>query len=203
MTAANREAVLDYAAAAVPEPYQILGLKLRSFCIGHYILLRRFDCAFVQDAKGEASHTDLILGVLICSMRPKEFLEFLESPDFESTVAKWGHDVGMWDLKEKALLFQKYLKEGWKEPPNINKQPGSGAPGDWAQNVKITLTARLGYTADYVEEMPMSQALADYYRLAESDGVIKILNDSDMEAMEKNSRAMEFLGKLLGGNNGS
>jgi hypothetical protein len=187
-----------YAVAAIPEPFQILGLKLRPFTLDHYDILRRFDCAFVQEEAGEASRGDLLLGVLICSMEPEEFLESIESKTFERRVIAWGKKAGLFDFKEKAELFQKYLKSGWKEPLHINLK-GGNATGDWSQNVRITLMARMNYTLEDFASIPMSKALADYYKLAESDGVIQLLSEKDMAEAQANADAMAKLEAMLAG----
>jgi hypothetical protein len=61
-------AKLDYFSAAYPEPWQILGVNLRPFSVGHYLKLKRLNCAFVADGESLASVGDLLLGVIICSM---------------------------------------------------------------------------------------------------------------------------------------
>lgn len=58
----------DYFSAASPEPWQVLGITLRPFSIGHYLKLRRLDCAFVADDSREAQLKDLIIGIIVCSM---------------------------------------------------------------------------------------------------------------------------------------
>ena len=59
----------DYFLSAAPEPWQILGLTLRPFSIGHYIKLRRLDCGFVADESRALALSDLVLGIIVCSMR--------------------------------------------------------------------------------------------------------------------------------------
>ncbi len=64
--------------AAIPEPYQILGLRLKPFSLGHYLILRRHECAFVADTLEEATREDLIFAVVVCSMSFEEFYAWLE-----------------------------------------------------------------------------------------------------------------------------
>lgn len=58
----------DYFKAAYPEPWQILGLELKPFSLGHYFKLRRLGCAFVSDKPAGAQLSDLLLAVSVCSM---------------------------------------------------------------------------------------------------------------------------------------
>jgi len=77
-------AKLDYFSAAYPEPWQIIGVNLRPFSIGHFLKLKRLDCAFVADGESVASVGDLLLGIIVCSMP--------SSPDTERDAFwKWYH----------------------------------------------------------------------------------------------------------------
>jgi hypothetical protein len=64
--------------AAIPEPFVILGLKMKPFSLGHYITLRRHESAFVADTAGVATREDLIFACLVCSMEFDEFTDWLE-----------------------------------------------------------------------------------------------------------------------------
>ena len=64
--------------AAAPEPYRVLGLQLKPFGLGHYMLLQRHGCAFVSHEKETATRADLIFAVLVCSMTFDEFQSWSE-----------------------------------------------------------------------------------------------------------------------------
>jgi len=66
-------------AAAIPEPYRVLGLKLRPFSLGHYVTLHRHGSAFVSDRETNASREDLIFAAIVCSMTFEEFNEWIDS----------------------------------------------------------------------------------------------------------------------------
>lgn len=184
-----------YAQAAIPEPYRILGLRLRPFSLGHWLLMQRFQCAFAEG--NDPSHGDLLTGVLICSMRYQEFLDFIEQKNFRKQIIKWGKRVGMLDLQDRAELFKKYLSDSLSEPAYIELRPGGDGVGDWAQNLKITLMTRLGYSEGEVLDMPLSKALADYYKLAESDGFLRLLTAEDLADQKANDEAMAKLAEAL------
>lgn len=171
----------------------MLGLRLKPFSLGHYLLLQRFGCAFVQETPGQATLEDLVLGVLICSMTHRAFLAFIEQKDFRKQVTDWGKRVGLTDYQEKAELFRQYLKQGLHEPDYISLKPQEDAKSDWAQNLKITLMTRLNYSEDQALELPLSQALSDYYKLAESEGIIRLLDAEDLRTAAANSKAFEEL----------
>lgn len=177
-----------YAAAAIPEPYRILGLRLRPFSLGHYLHLQRFGCAFIDPA-AKPNRNDLTFGVLICSMRFAEFLDFVEQKDFLRQIKKWGRRIGWFDFSEKARLFASYLQASLKEPDYIEINPGNDG-GDWVQNLQTTLITRCGYSAQTVLDEPLSKCLADYYKLAESEGLVRLLTEEDLAAAEANATAL-------------
>jgi hypothetical protein len=181
-----------YAHAAIPDPFRILGLRLQPFSLGHLLLLQRFDCAFLADTPTTATKADLILGVLVCSMRPVEFLDFLESPSFVREVATWGKKIKKFDFTAKAELFRQYLAAALQEPEYIAIQPG-GEEGDWVQALKLTLTTRLGYSDAEAWEMPISKAFSEYYKLAEAEGLVRVLTPEDLAAGAANAAALAAL----------
>jgi hypothetical protein len=69
----------DIFAATKPEPYQVLGLELKPFALGHYFTLKRFNCAFVSDEAEQLTREDLILACLVCSMPAGHFDEWANS----------------------------------------------------------------------------------------------------------------------------
>jgi len=184
-----------YAIAALPDPYRVLGLRLRPFSLGHYLLMQRFGCNYLADDPAAATREDLLLGVLICSMRHDEFLAFIEQPNFQKECRAWGKKVSLFDFPEKDALFSAYLKASLTEPDYIELNPSEGA-GDWAQNLKMCLTTRLHHSEAEALDMPLSKALADYYKLAESEGSLRLITDEDRRMAEANDAALQKLSTL-------
>ena len=183
------QATQSYAVSAIPEPYRILGLRLKPFSLGHYLLMQRFGCRFIVGDATTAERNDLLLGVLICSMNHADFLAFIEQPDFLKEVQKWGKSVSLFDFPEKSKLFQRYLRESLTEPEFIETNPQESS-GDWAQNLKMTLVTRLNYSEPAAMDMPVSKALAEYYSLAESEGTLRMITAEDKAMALANEKAM-------------
>lgn len=199
-----------YFTAAIPEPFRILGLKLKPLSLGRYRLMRRFDCAFVADEARSATAADLILGVLICSMRCDDFLKFIESDKFGSEIKKWGKRVssspligaipwiGKWwrkrhgfNIIEKIVLFKRYVEEGSTMPDYIEeKEPGSSG-AHWFQAVETALKGQLGWRAEDINEEPMTKAFLDYFTWAESQGAIRLMTESEEQMGEENAKIFE------------
>jgi len=51
----------------LPDAFIVLGRQLKPFCLGHYLLLKKFGCAFVQDIEQASTIKDLVLAVWVCS----------------------------------------------------------------------------------------------------------------------------------------
>jgi hypothetical protein len=194
-----------YFSAAIPEPYRILGLKLKPLSLGRYRLMRRFDVAFVSEESVMAKVGDLILGVLICSMRCDEFLAFLDSNDFRRDIAKWMAKasplaflgclpwVGKWfarrngfDLIEKILLFKRYI-EVHSEVPKYWDLDGSGTESGahWSHGIEVVLRGELGWSKEEIDEAPLSKAIADYFKWCENKGFMKLMTPWELEMIAK------------------
>src|SRR5947209_6324366 len=174
-----------YFSAAVPEPFRVLGLPLRPLSLGRYRLLHRFNCAFVSEGTSSATVGDLLIGALICSMRVDQFLIWANSSDFYRDVKAWGRRVSPWqwlaripglarwwrrhfsfDAREKIGLFSAYVREGSVVPKFWDESgpgsDGSGSGSAWSQSVEVALRGELNWSAEEINEEPLSKALADY-----------------------------------------
>lgn len=193
-----------YFTAAIPEPFRILGLKLKPFSLGHYILLKRFNNPFVADEPAGATRDALIFACLICSMAYQEFLEFIEAPDYIKQVQKWGKKVGIFDLPSKVELFQRYITEGSKEPQYFvtDKSDNKPTSAHWSQSLFIALTTQCGYSRQEALNSPLSQCFADWMSFAEAQGLVEMVTDEDIAMAKANEEIFKALEKQ-GGENGA
>jgi hypothetical protein len=203
----------DYFAQIVPEPFRILGLRLLPLSLGRYRLLKRFGVAFVADGDARAEIGDLLLGVLICSMRCDEFVEWAGSPAFARDVRRWSRRIlpspwlclipffGKWWIRghsfnavEKIQLFQRYIEQGSVVPDYFDE---SGDPmrsgAHWSQAIEVTLRSELGWSAEEINEEPLTKALADYFKYAENQGLVRLMTPEDVAQGEANAAVFEKL----------
>lgn len=192
-----------YFTAAIPEPFRILGLALKPLSLGRYRLLRRFGCAFVAEEEAAAGVPDLLLGLVICSMRVDEFLELLDSQGLAADVRRWRRRVcpaawlgcapvlGKWWRKhhapnalEKMRLFQQYINEGSAVPKYWEEGESRMSGSHWSHSVEVVLRGELGWTAEEINETPLSKALADYFRFAESQGLVRLMLPHEIALIE-------------------
>jgi hypothetical protein len=198
-----------YFSAAVPEPFRVLGLTLRPLSLGRYRLLQRFECAFVADGAASADMPDLLIGVLICSMRCDEFLTWANSPDFAKDVRAWSARISPWpwvsrlpgmgkwwrrnhsfDALEKLQLFRRYVEEGSRVPKFWDEgSGGQGSGAHWAQGVEVALRAEVGWTKEEIDEEPLSKAMADYCKWLEAGGQIRLMTEAEIQQIENAANA--------------
>lgn len=69
-----------YASACIPDTYTVLGLRLKPLSLGHYLLMRRYGCAYSSDVETDIGFSDLVTAVLICSMTFEECVDFFALP---------------------------------------------------------------------------------------------------------------------------
>lgn len=179
----------DYVKAAVPEPFQILGLRLKPFSLGHYILLKRH--GFVCDSGEPYTRENLILGCLVCSMWNREFLDFMESPDHAKEVMAWGELCGQFNLQEKLALFYEYLAPAFQEPAFTIIGESADNCGDWSQNLKLAMMLKLNATEEEILNRPLAGLRSDYFRIAEMEGLIRIQNVEDVAIADGNAAIIE------------
>lgn len=85
--------------SAFPEPWQVLGVRLHPFSLGHYFKLKRLGCAFVSDEVSIANLGDLLLGISVCSMRSNpdpsrdEFWQWLNRYEPDGFFSKLGYRI--------------------------------------------------------------------------------------------------------------
>ncbi len=186
-----------YAKTVIPEPYTILGVKLHPLSLGHLILMKRFNCAFGADEIDRSGTLlDLLIAIAICGRKYEEFIEwFANEKERDDWLNKWYKSITKeakknehWYLVNKFSMFNMYRKENISIPlyfegeENENDRE-SGA--HWIQNVISTLTMKGRCSEKEVMDIPVSKALADYFKILENEGRITLMQDWELEAAEK------------------
>jgi hypothetical protein len=180
---------LEQFSAAVPAPVVIFGLQLLPLSLGRYRLLKRFGCSFVADGEAEASVQDLVLGILICSMRTQEFLGWIESARAAKDLKRFGrrirreirHEEGF-TVFGKYALFREYLARASAIPPYWEENAtGAQSGAHWTVCMENTLRSDLGWTREEIEEAPLSKAIEDYFKRAETLGAVRLMTEWELE----------------------
>lgn len=88
-------AVDDFFSKDIPEPFQILGLRLLPLSIGRYRRMARHSVGFVSESQTSADGKDLLLGVLICSMTCRAWDELSTSGKIPKIIASWMRQINV------------------------------------------------------------------------------------------------------------
>ena len=194
----------EFAERLIPNNYTILGLSLKPFSLGHVFLMQKHGCAFVEGENAQVNVDDLILGLCICSRSHKDFNEFIEDEKSIEWCRKWSEAVKTmtrdrgftkwyrklfrlqprnteFNLNHECKTFMQYMKAGIKEPRFIREKEqemvfGEVIPNDPYQNLRHLMIKEFRYNAENVMDVPLASALSDYYKHAEVNGEITILN---------------------------
>jgi len=216
--------------AAIPEPFQILGLKLLPLSLGRYRILHRLGCAFVSDKETNAGIPDLILGVSICSMRCDEFLDAFETGKYFKFLKSWGKRINArppWYLRgkygriisatfigrhwrknhsfnffQKIELFKNYISEAQKQPEYVPVHYSEHVvTAHWSEATEIILRSELGWTAEEINEAPLSKAISDCLKYLEQQGMVRIFSPEEIELGKQNAAALEKAYAAMNGEN--
>lgn len=181
----------------MPDAVYVLNCQLAPFSLGHYCILLRDNNCFVNedfDKEPKPSVINLLQGVFVCSMQYDEFLEWKQSKhfakdileDIDAIVESVADDA--FNIMEEIEHFRLYIKRATKMPvhypvaSNNKKLAGS----HWTHNVKTRLITA-GYKEERVMNMPLGQALHDYMKLMENDGLVDLPRAGDLERAKMNS----------------
>lgn len=192
---------------AFPEPFRILGRNLHWLSLGRYRLLKAANCAYVSDDAASAGADDLIIGIIICSMRVDEFIPFARSKQFEKEIRRWRRrilplhwltlipKIGPWwnhhfgaDILEKMMWFADYIKEGSKQPDYFFEGDDNRESAlHWSQSLEVVLRSQLGWLTEDINERPLTQAFEQAFAFSESRGSIRLISEEDVEHGEANA----------------
>ena len=190
-----------YLRAALPEPFKVLGKKLRPFQLGHEILFQRFGVRYSIESADAPDIGDLFKAVHVCSQdySPDVTLENFSIP---IRVRLVGKIFGAQFIDDSMNLFRAYIAEHSAIPDFYTKGEGStarvGTPT--IQAVKVSLMANLGLSELEALRTPVALAFWNHLSWAENQGSIQIIDDREREiiaAAKANESAVEAMQKRL------
>lgn len=203
--------------AAIPEPWTILGIRLRPLSLGHIIILNRIESPFVFPGR-EPAVNDLITGILLCSMTYEQGASALDDPSLPRQIRKWGRKVcrkvgwrGFIGLTEeinwaeKASMFAEYLKDGMRTPDfQYDPEKAKDVEAPAHQIVKVALLSKTNLTEQEILDRPWALSIADFMTLRAMDGQIEFVDHDELDEAKKqanalHARVMAGMGKNGGG----
>jgi len=151
--------------AVIPDTYQVLGLELKPFCLGHFFILQK-DVPQIIDGEKETTLAEFLFCCAICSMSYEDGLKYRTGDT--GITSKWVKNL-MWtgffrrskriDWQAKRKLFQHYLESGLASPKFfVADGDGTMLGAHWSEGLLQTLLSCL--------HIPFSQAMNMHLPLA-------------------------------------
>ncbi len=73
--------------------------------------------------------------------------------------------------------FQDYIQSGSKAPEFWDERPDSKASAaHWSQSIEVVLRGNLNWTESEIDEKPLGQALQDYFKFMENQGLVRLMS---------------------------
>ena len=177
------DAETDYAEACNPDRWKILGVRLKPFCEGHRLLLKRIGSPFVNG--GAVNGLAFLSALMICSMSYEKGQKFvagrrsIKAIILTIFVALVGSILPSF-LNRRAEALANYMQEAERLPKGIFRST-FGPDGKPVE--KTHAPAALVFESDIcnhyhcsfseVMNMPMRKATFLRYRLLETDKLIR------------------------------
>jgi hypothetical protein len=178
----------------VPDTYEVLGIRLRPFSLGHYILLEKNACALLLG--GPVTVIDFAAAVVICSSTFEEFLEAQASGAITKHTKRLAKVCQEIDLEKETQFLREYLEEGVQGPSYWFKDKGKNLETPLAQVIRVQLHSKTNLTESEIMNRPFAMNLWDIVTLGEMDGSLNLKTEADDEAKKKADEFGERFAKM-------
>ena len=187
----------------VPDTHEVLGIKLRPFSLGHYILLEKNNCALLLG--GPATVIDFAIAVVVCSNTFEEFLEAQRNGEVQKHTKRLAKVCNEIDLEKESRFVANYIEEGLLGPSYWFKEHGKGLSTPLPQIIRCQLHKNTNLTESEIMNRPFAMNLWDIVTLGEMDGNLSLKTEDHDEAQKKaddfGERYAELLAKQKAENN--
>ena len=166
--------------ALIPEPFVVLGVRLKPLTLGHAALLMRFGGECWIDG-GECGLDELLLGIAVCS---SDSFDAFRSDIYDGWISKrieeLAKKVQAGDSQKEMDLFTRYIQEGTNGPKMLFQESDRKETRSHAiQSLRVQLMRFFRIPQSEVMDVPVSVALWDMATLSEMNGVAKIWTEED------------------------
>ena len=184
-----------YDEALMPPTFTICGMKLRPFCLGHFLILRQLKSPLNGENEIEVNFTDgiywLFHALIVCALSYEDNLELLNDDDKFASIFKEFSDKLVknmeldknWNIHEKLMLFKQYMAYFMEMPMYTGEGEGSTkAPSgtDWCSNIFVIFKSHLGYTESEILNMNFRKLFYEWCNYAEENGAIQVSNKTTL-----------------------
>lgn len=180
-----------YLKAAHPEPFTILGKKLKPFSLGHELLFQRFKNKFSLESAEPPTEEDMLHGVWICAQEyhPRASMDGFKIP---LAARIWRRILGPAYVKTAFNRFKEYIAAHTEVPEFYIKEEQESDPSGVAtiQAVKISLMANMGLSELDALNTPFSLAFWNHLSWLAAQGRIQIVDEAELAKREQ-AKALE------------
>ena len=179
----------EYYESCLPEPYVILGRKLKPLSVGHLLILHRIGCLPVDD------NDSLLLSVLVCSEDATKLDDIFEDPWLDWKIRIWRMFLGEPDWLRCHELWLDYFQLHMRMPEHRstreNKSGGLPSALPFLQMLCVTLQSKCNYSPTEARTVPFQQAIWDYLSYHELEGNVEILDMTLREELHEKAKALQ------------
>ena len=191
----------------VPERFRVLGYPLRTYSLGHHLLLHRIRSPFVLG--GVPTYDDLALAVLICLNDYNTACLVLQSPllRFMLRWMEWrasgkfnplcwfGKKPRIIDLPAECHELSRYFRHGEHVPFHFISQNTVRVPLPMVHAVRVALMQKTTLSEAEIMDRGWQLSLQDYYLIKANDGAIQLGDQDEIEEARKTAEKADELVK--------
>jgi hypothetical protein len=199
-----------YGTALLPARYNICGVELKPFCLGHLILLEQINNPLVAstplNVETQEGLFHLFEAILICALSFEDATEFLTNDDeYKNLVDKFNKNLiknmdadSSWNFFTRIQSFKEYLSFHMEMPIYTEeREGGDNIPSgtDWKQNIFV-IFKKLGYGESEILNMNLRKLFYQWCSYAEAEGAIKVMNKVDLDGLARLKKEKQKHGNI-------
>ena len=188
----------NYGEALSPATFTICGIELKSFSLGHWMILDRLGSPFLSTNPNcnvpiEDGTGDLFILLLICAQTYEDNERMLADEKifnatlkkFEKHIRKFIKKDKRWNIFKEVRWVKDYLAYFIKMPNFTDRSNPSTPSGiDWKQNLFTIMRNEYHYEKSEILNMPVRRLFYEWCSFAEKNGAIQVSNIYEMEALK-------------------
>lgn len=185
----NENTIYYYNSAILPQQFNVCGIDLRPFCLGHLLLLERIQSPLLNTEQinlnlGDGLHS-FLMALSICALKYEDGIKLLTDDEYakeaidviKTTISKEMEMDKDWNIFYKLDKFKQYMSYFFEMPIYSVEQKDDKPPTgmDWKVGIWQTFK-KMGYSESEILNMNMRRLFYEWCSHAENEGVIKVAN---------------------------
>ena len=186
--------------ALLPVTWDICGVRLRPFSMGHYIILKNIGNPMLDNSETNIADDEKLCWffqtLLICASTYEDNIEMLQNLESHketmdklvANLMKVMESDPHWNIFEHLRSFRDYVNFYMDVPVYFNEHESKEVTKsgiDWVQNLYFTMKKHGGYSESEIMNMNFKKLLYVWCSYAESEGSIKVINKQDLQQLAR------------------